>query len=443
MNELRRTLLIGADHPALAGHFPGNPLIPGALLLDEVLHAIEQAERAARPQAWQIDVVKFLRPARAAEPLQLTLRAEPGPDSARYAFQISTAGQPVVRGRVAACASPLPTHQCDPSAGAPSVGAGGALGQPPSDPGWRDRPERGNAMLMRWMAHMSLRLGRPAGRVLLYPVAAYFFCFAPRAAAAMRTYLRRVLGRKPRARDRMRLILSFASTIHDRLWLLRERADMFDITLEGEAVVREAVTRGGAFLMGAHVGSFEVLRLVGRRQGFTVAISMYEAQAQRLNTMLSALAPSEALEVIPVGRVDSMLRLRSSLEAGHLVGVLADRLFGSEPTLSIRFLGATARFPINPMRLAAILRTRVVFMLGLYRGSNRYHVIFEPLADFSQVTPANRQAAIEAAVQCFAQLLEQRCRSDPYNWFNFFDFWSVAQPRPVTAAAAAAGQSSP
>ncbi len=310
-----------------------------------------------------------------------------------------------------------------------------------TDQGWRDRPERGNAVLMRWMAAVSLRLGRPVGRVLLYAAAAYFFCFAPRAAAAMRGYLRRVLGRKPRALDRMRLIVSFASTIHDRLWLLRERDDIFDITLEGEGVVREAVTRGGAFLMGAHVGSFEVLRLVGRRQGFTVAISMYEAQAQRLNTMLSALAPSETLEIIPVGRVDSMLRMRSSLEAGHLVGILADRLFGSEPTLSVRFLGASARFPINPMRLAAILRTRVVFMLGLYRGSNRYHVIFEPLADFSQVTPPNRQATIEAAVQRFAQLLEQRCRSDPYNWFNFFDFWSVAQPQ-AAAAAAAASQSS-
>ncbi|HEY7929914.1 MAG TPA: hypothetical protein VID71_07880 [Steroidobacteraceae bacterium] len=445
MKELQRRLLIGADHPALAGHFPGNPVIPGALLLDEVLHAIEEARSASPPQAWQIEVVKFLRPARPAEPLQLTLRGESDAGSAHYEFEISAAGQPIVRGRLQGCAAALAAHPSAPSPSptpaAPSR-AERARAQLSAEQGWRDRPERGNAMLMRWMAAVSLRLGRPAGRLLLYPAAVYFFCFAPRAAAAMRGYLHRALGRKPRALDRMRLIVSFASTIHDRLWLLRQRADIFDITLEGEAVVREAVTRGGAFLMGAHVGSFEVLRLVGRRQGFTVAISMYEAQAQRLNTMLSALAPSEALEIIPVGRVDSMLRLRSSLEAGHLVGVLADRLFGSEPTLSVPFLGATARFPINPMRLAAILRTRVVFILGLYRGSNRYHVIFEPLADFSQVTAANRQAAIEAAVQRFAQLLEQRCRSDPYNWFNFFDFWSAAQPQAADATGAASQSSS-
>jgi predicted LPLAT superfamily acyltransferase len=251
----------------------------------------------------------------------------------------------------------------------------------------------------------------------------------------MLSYLRRALGREPTARDRMRLILSFSNTVHDRLWLLRERGERFEITLEGESVVREAVGSGGAFLMGAHMGSFEVLRLVGRRQGFTVAISIYEAQARKLNALLGALAPSEAMEIIPVGQLDSMLRIRAALEQGHLVGVLADRVFGSEPTLAVRFLGATAHFPMSPMRLAAILRGRAVFMLGLYRGANRYHVTFEPLADFSQVTAAQRPAAIEAAVQRYAQLLERRCRSDPYNWFNFFEFWPTTQPAIAAAVA--------
>lgn len=31
------------DHPATAGHFPGNPMVPGALLLDEVLKAVVES----------------------------------------------------------------------------------------------------------------------------------------------------------------------------------------------------------------------------------------------------------------------------------------------------------------------------------------------------------------------------------------------------------------
>jgi predicted LPLAT superfamily acyltransferase len=75
------------------------------------------------------------------------------------------------------------------------------------------------------------------------------------------------------------------------------------------------------------------------------------------------------------------------------------------------------------MRAAAMLERSVIFMLGLYRGGNRYHVVFEPLADFTRTPRAQRQAAIEAAITRYAALLEQYCRSDPYNWFNFFDFW--------------------
>lgn len=443
--ELTRELLIGSAHPALSGHFPGNPVVPGALLLDEVLHAIEALHgpsgTAAAPQGWQIEVVKFLHTVRPEQRLRLKLHTEPRGEQARYAFEIEAADRIVVRGHVVAVGagahSALGATVAAP--GKPVESGESAEPGERGTQGWRDRPERGNALLLRWMAAVSLRLGRPVARVLLWPIAAYYFCFAPRASAAMNSYLRRALDRRPTARDRMRLILSFANTIHDRLWLLRERGELFDITLEGESVVREAVGSGGAFLLGAHMGSFEVLRLVGRRQGFTVAISMYEAQARRLNALLDALAPSETLEIIPVGHLDSMLRMRAALEQGHLVGVLADRQFGPEPTLAVRFLGATAYFPVNPMRLAAILRRRAVFMLGLYRGANRYHVVFEPLADFTDVTPAQRPAAIEAAVQRYAQLLERRCRSDPYNWFNFFEFWPATQRAAEGAGTPAAG----
>jgi len=80
------------------------------------------------------------------------------------------------------------------------------------------------------------------------------------------------------------------------------------------------------------------------------------------------------------------------------------------------------------MRAAAALRRPVIFMTGLYRGGNRYHVVFRQLADFSQPTPAGREAAVRAAIERYVALLEEFCRSDPYNWFNFYDFWHGAPP---------------
>jgi predicted LPLAT superfamily acyltransferase len=78
------------------------------------------------------------------------------------------------------------------------------------------------------------------------------------------------------------------------------------------------------------------------------------------------------------------------------------------------------------MRAAAALRRPVIFMTGVYRGENRYHVVFHQIADFSQPCPAGREAAVRAAIARYVALLEGHCHADPYNWFNFYDFWHGA-----------------
>jgi predicted LPLAT superfamily acyltransferase len=297
-------------------------------------------------------------------------------------------------------------------------------------PEWASRPERGTTAMLRVITFISLRFGRRAGRIVVYGIAAYFFLFAPTARTHMREYLRRALGRNPTPLDRYRLILAFASTIHDRLYLISERFDLFDISLEGVAVVATRFQRGeGTFLMGAHLGSFEVTRAIGRRQpGLRVAMAMYQDNARKLNAMLAAVNPNLSVDIIPLGTMDSMLQIRSRLDAGAFVGVLGDRTIGPERFERVPFLGAPACFPTSAMRAAAMLRRPVIFMTGLYRGANRYHVVFEELADFSTTTVSERDAAVRAAIQRYAAVLERYCASDPFNWFNFFDFWQEPAP---------------
>jgi predicted LPLAT superfamily acyltransferase len=59
----------------------------------------------------------------------------------------------------------------------------------------------------------------------------------------------------------------------------------------------------------------------------------------------------------------------------------------------------------------------------LYLGGNRYAIHFDHLADFSTIAQGGREAAMQAALKRYAELLDQYCRAAPYNWFNFFDFW--------------------
>ncbi|MHB1093626.1 LpxL/LpxP family acyltransferase [Thiobacillus sp.] len=297
---------------------------------------------------------------------------------------------------------------------------------------WAGRPERSNTAMLRLMTWLSLKLGRAPTRLLLGGASLYYLLFSSVSRTASRAYLRRALGREPRLADLFRHFHGFASTIHDRIFLINARFDLFQIEVHGEDVIRDVLAAGrGAFLMGAHMGSFEVTRAIGRRQpGLKVAMVMYEENARKLNAALAAINPAAEQDIIPLGQLDSMLRVQSCLDAGMVLGMLGDRTLGDDPTVSIPFLGEAAEFPVGPMRLAAMLRRPVLFMSGLYLGGNRYAIHFEKLADFSEINRQGRDAAIHAAIAAYAASLERHSRTNPYNWFNFFDFWRPKDARP-------------
>jgi predicted LPLAT superfamily acyltransferase len=300
---------------------------------------------------------------------------------------------------------------------------------------WKQRPERSNMFWLRVMTWISLSLGRDASRIVLYGIAAYFLTFAPAARRMSRRYLQRALKLpSPEAvgwRHLYRHFLSFASVIHDRVYLVNNRFDLFDIRVHNKELIDAIVADGqGVFLIGAHMGSFEVLRAIGRKQpGLRVAMAMYEENARKINAALSAINPNALQDIIALGHIDSMIQVHELLDQGTVVGMLGDRSLGKDATLQIDFMGDPAELPVGPFRLAAIMKRPVLFMTGLYRGGNRYDIHFETLADFSAVAPRGRTLAVQAAMRRYAALLEQHCYGAPYNWFNFFDFWQAAVAR--------------
>ncbi|MBK1723547.1 hypothetical protein [Thiocystis violacea] len=65
------SFLIAPDHPACSGHFPGRPILPGVVLLAEAANRIAASLDLDPALAWQINRVKFLRPAFPGDSLQL------------------------------------------------------------------------------------------------------------------------------------------------------------------------------------------------------------------------------------------------------------------------------------------------------------------------------------------------------------------------------------
>lgn len=282
---------------------------------------------------------------------------------------------------------------------------------------WTSQPERSNTLALRIIVWVALRLGRTPARALLYPTSLYFLCFSRAPRHASRDWLTRTLGRPPTWREMFRHYFTFSATVLDRVFLLNDRFDLFDLELVGTDTMREAFSAGaGCFLLGAHFGSFEVTRAVGRMQpGIEVSLLMYEANAQRIGAMIRAINPALGTKIIPLGSIDSMLRVRESLDAGEFVGMLADRRLGEDESIIVPFFGEPARFPAGPFRLAMLLRRPIVLMFGTYEGGNRYEVHYERL-------PLEGSDLKQLATR-YAERLEHHARRAPYNWFNFHDFW--------------------
>ncbi len=298
-------------------------------------------------------------------------------------------------------------------------------------PHWSEDQERSSAVALRVMAAVAVGLGRSAARVLLVPIAGYFLLFAPGPRRNSARFLERALGRAPTWGERFKHIHTFACVVLDRLYFVRGQMGRFEMHLHGtEHVDAQLDAGGGVFLLGAHLGSFEALHAVGEgRPDMKVAMVMYPDNARKIHAVLRSVAPQFDLGIIAIGRPGSTLAIREWLAGNGLVGLLGDRFLpgqaGTAGTVQLPFLGRDAPFADGPLRLAQVLRQRVLFMVALYHGGKRYEVHFEPLCDFSQpvADAAERARQLHDALSRYAQRLEALARAAPFNWFNFHDFW--------------------
>ncbi|GAC1627726.1 MAG: acyltransferase [Nevskia sp.] len=298
---------------------------------------------------------------------------------------------------------------------------------------WREQKERSAPWVVSLIVWIALRLGRPVARALLWPISAYFFATSANVRRESRRYLSRVLAQPVTAADVFHHIYMFAACALDRVYVLAGHHERLDVTVHDPGNVLPRLHAGGAaIVLTAHHGSFEVLRVLGtRRRGMRFRIVMDRGHGQIIGSALDRLNPGHAGEIIDAGAGPQLtLALHEALAQGSVVGLMADRVFGADAGLPVQFLGAEARLPSGPWKLAAVLGSPVLICFGIYRGGNRYEMHFESFSDGAAVPRAERQAQALATAQRFATRLEHYVRLAPYNWFNFYDYWAVEDGQP-------------
>jgi predicted LPLAT superfamily acyltransferase len=304
--------------------------------------------------------------------------------------------------------------------------------------------ERGSLWGLRFTVFCYRVLGRRASLVLVHAVVGYFFLTDRAGRRASRAFLRRVfsrpegrlaLGRRPGTWASFLHYRSFALSIVDRLAIWFGRAGDFEFEIHGSQHFDRLAAEGrGALVVGAHLGSFDALRLLAERRRAVVNVLMFTRHAPLINRIFRELAPGAEARVIQPdpGSVQSVFAIRRCVERGELVAILGDRVEPADRhrTAALPFLGGTVELPLAPYLLAGLLGCPVLLVLALRRGPGRYEVFVEELAPAARPPRGERGKVAGELLAAYAGRLEAHLLRAPLQWYNFFDYWGDAEPVP-------------
>lgn len=290
---------------------------------------------------------------------------------------------------------------------------------------WSTQKERSNPFTLRLICGFARLMPRCITRLWLWPITLYFFLLAPKARAASHHYLSRVPGKRGRPGEVFWHLHSFASVILDRVYFLTDKFEKFQIETHGAEALTQALAKGGgAILLGAHVGSFEVMRCLAICHArLPLKIMMYHDHNAMITRVLDELNPEVARSVINLADANALLHAKEALEEGAVIGMLGDRVLPDEKKISCTLFGSPVELPEGPVILSLLLGVPVFVFFGLYAGANRYIVSIELLYAGDKVARGEREGVLKDVMQKYVATIEDKLRQYPYNWFNFYDYW--------------------
>ena len=287
-------------------------------------------------------------------------------------------------------------------------------------------------------------------RLLAFPVGFFYFLFSKSGRTESHRFLTRAAPFVDNSiaahRCRSPLgplmhIISFSLSLVEKLQSWGGKFLLLDVHYQDDDVAEliEGLENGkGAFLITSHLGNIELLRGLVHHNRTSVSkelpiTAIVDVKATgHFNRMIKELNPKSGLNIISTNEIGphTAVLLEEKLAAGEMVTVAGDRTSAGsfERNLMIPFLGEEAPFSPGAFYLAALLKAPVYFIFALRQKvwslRPKYDMHVHKFGLSSDSTRKERAAKSAELVRSFAELLERYCKKNPFQWYNFYDFWS-------------------
>ena len=212
----------------------------------------------------------------------------------------------------------------------------------------------------------------------------------------------------------------FGQVVVDRFAMYAGKT--FDVEVEGKEHYDKLVERPEGFMiLSAHVGNYEIAGYTLRNEQKRLNALVFAGEKASVMQNRTKMFAETNIRMIPLrADMSHIFEINNALADGEIVSMPADRIFGSQKSLPLTFLGAMAEFPQGPFSVAT-MRGLQVLAVNVMKSSTTGYTIYTTPIEYDQEAPRKKQ--IEQLAQGYVAELERMLRLYPTQWYNFFDYW--------------------
>ncbi len=286
------------------------------------------------------------------------------------------------------------------------------------------------AFLLSALSKTSLALGTWVIRFVAWWIATGYFLFQPSRRASSIELYRVILpdrGRWTYLACAWRQFHSFAGTYADRIELYSDKR-VFPTAEGREKLIEEGRRGSGGIILISHMGNYEVAVAAFQELGLKLLILMGEKEAKQVareqrETLMARgvrIHVASGRDGSPFGGLEALQFMRD----GGFVAIAGDLVWTDQRSLvPVKFFNRDVGLPAGP-HLLAFVSGAPLFTLFTFRVKRgRHHIVLSAPRRVKVASRSERDAAIRASAQDYANALERMVRDHPFQWYLFEPFF--------------------
>jgi len=211
-------------------------------------------------------------------------------------------------------------------------------------------------------------------------------------------------------------------TLIDKVVIMSGIPNKFTFNLDGIDNLHEiAAMQKGGLLLTAHIGNWETARHLLQKIDARINVVIFDGEDEGIKEYMESVTGKSHLNLIVIkDDISHIFQISNALLNDELVCMPADRYLASNKTITRKFLGANARFPLGPFMLAAKFKVPVSFVYGMKESTFHYHFFASKIKEYPGL---DNDAMAEQLITDFVDDMEVKVKKYPEQWYNYYNFW--------------------